>query len=197
MNVDVKGLLLSVVCKRLWQHSAACSSSGVAGYIRASVAKSVSALWHCLMCGAWCCEAAKILKVSLLLPWLLLCRLMTQPVVTPSGATFDRSALIDWIRQSHTGGYRPSQPAWAVFHMLGTANNIYTTYVSGHTCVLPCLQPLCHTLCFTCMCVAPAPNPQIIRVSPALPARVCPLQTPCQASPSAATSWYPTWSCAT
>lgn len=28
--------------------------------------------------------------------------LMTQPVVTPSGATFDRAALLDWIRQTHT-----------------------------------------------------------------------------------------------
>eukprot|EP00878_Enallax_costatus_P021151 GHUV01022384.1.p3 GENE.GHUV01022384.1~~GHUV01022384.1.p3 ORF type:complete len:157 (+),score=50.58 GHUV01022384.1:398-868(+) len=27
---------------------------------------------------------------------------MTQPVVTPSGASFQRSAILDWIRQHHT-----------------------------------------------------------------------------------------------
>lgn len=29
-------------------------------------------------------------------------RIMTQPCVTPSGATYDRPALLDWIRQFHT-----------------------------------------------------------------------------------------------
>lgn len=41
-----------------------------------------------------------------LVPAAFLCpicmEIMTQPVVTPSGGSFQRSALLDWIRQHHT-----------------------------------------------------------------------------------------------